>query len=77
MFQKITNYILEQDFRINYIDNKLDIINYCNIDHFDNNIIIIQHKNGYLHIKGKHLIISKLENNELLISGQIQSIEFR
>ncbi len=73
----LRNYILENDFKIIYISNKLDIVNYTDISHFDNNKIIINYKDGSVLISGKSLVVSKLLKDELLIEGSIDKLEFR
>lgn len=75
MLRDLRNYILENDFRINYIKNKLNIINYEYIDHFSDDKVMIRYSEGVLVIKGENLIISKLLDDEILISGIIKTIE--
>ncbi|MBR2833819.1 MAG: YabP/YqfC family sporulation protein [Bacilli bacterium] len=77
MLRDIKNYILEKDFRVNYLKNKLNVVNYETIDHFSDEKVMIRYNDGILIIKGEKLIISKLLDNELLISGIIKVIEFR
>lgn len=77
MLRDLRNYILEKDFRVNYIENKLDVVNYISIDHFSDEKVMIRYNGGILVIKGDNLIISKLLDDELLISGIIKAIEFR
>ena len=75
MAKILRDYILESDFRINYINKKLNIVNYSFIDHFDDDKIIIRHDNGLVIIKGSNLVITRLLDNEILIFGKIQNIE--
>ena len=77
LFKDFRNYMLEEDFKINYQNNKLYIVNYLDISHFDSNKIIINKKDGSLIVNGKDLVISKLLSDELLIEGSIEKIEFR
>ena len=74
---KIRNYILEDEFKMIYLSNKLDIVNYISIVHFDSNKIIIEYKDGKLSISGSNLVVSKLLIDEILIEGSIENIEFR
>lgn len=74
---KIRNYILEDEFKMIYLNNKLDIVNYISIIHFDSNKIIIEYKDGKLSISGSNLVVSKLLIDEILIEGSIENIEFR
>ena len=73
----LRNYILENEFKIIYVSNKLDIVNYSDISHFDNNKIILNYNEGSVLISGKNLVVSKLLKDELLIEGSIDKLEFR
>ena len=64
-------------FKINYIKDKLNIVNYKEISHFDSNKIIVNYIDGSIVIGGQDLVISKLVSDELLIEGKIEKIEFR
>ena len=77
MLRDLRNYILEKDFRINYIKNKLNIVNYECIDHFCDETVMIRYSDGVLVVKGESLIISKLLDDEILISGIIKVIELK
>ena len=77
MLKDLRNYILETDFRINYIKDKLNIVNYECIDHFSDEKVIIRYSGGLVVIKGENLIISKLLNDEILILGKIKNIELK
>lgn len=74
---KIKNYILEEQFKIIYQTNQLDIINYKTMGHFDDTKVLIYHEQGLLEIKGQKLVVSKLLKDEVLIKGNIEKIEFR
>ena len=65
----IRNYVIEQEFEIRIINNKVDVINYKDIGHFDSNKVIINYSDGSVVIKGNNLVVSKLMNDEILIGG--------
>jgi sporulation protein YqfC len=73
----IRSYILESDTKITIVNNKINITNYIDIGHFDSNKIIIKLKSNNIIIKGSDLVVSKLLNNEILITGIFNNIEFR
>lgn len=73
----IREYILESNFKLTYIDNKLDIVNYNEIVHFDSNKIIINYNTSSICITGDNLYVSRLLKDEVLIEGNIQKVEFR
>ena len=73
----IRSYILENELKITIINNKINIINYKDIGHFDSNAIIVKTDSKDIHIKGSDLVVSKLMNDEILITGNFNTIEFR
>ena len=73
----IRSYIMENDTKITIINNKINIINYIDIGHFDNNKIVVKLKNKNIIIKGENLVVSKLLDSEILITGEFYNMEFR
>ena len=73
----IRSYILENDLKITIVENKINIVNYLDIGHFDSNKIIIKTNNKDIVISGNDLVVSKLMNSEILITGEFKTIEFR
>lgn len=75
-FNNLRTYILENEFKITILTGRIDIVNYLEIDHFDDTKIIVRFEKGIVIIKGENLTISKLLNDELLILGKIKAVEF-
>ena len=73
----IRSYILENDLKITILNNKINIVNYKDIGHFDSNKIVVKIDSGEVIIKGSDLVVSKLMNSEILITGNFNNIEFR
>ena len=73
----IRSYLLESDFKITMTNKNIDVINYERIENVNSNNIVLKYKQGYLDIKGNDLVIKKLLNDEILIIGSINSVEFR
>lgn len=76
MLKTLKNYILDSDFRLILLDGKINVVNYIDIDHFDDKKIIIKYRKGYITINGDNLIISKLLTDEILITGKIKGLNF-
>ena len=74
---RLKNYFLENQFKVTYLENKVNIVNYESIGHFDSNKIIIRKNSGSVIVNGTNLVVSKLLNDEVLIDGKISNIEFR
>lgn len=77
IFDDIKTYIKEDETKIIVINNKINIVNYNDIGHFDSNKIIVKAKDKELIIQGSDLVVSKLMNDEILITGNFNKIEFR
>lgn len=72
----LDNYVNDKNFSIIYKNNRLDIINYSKILDFSDTKISISYFNNIYIINGTNLVISKMMEEELLITGNIESISF-
>lgn len=77
LFRDTKDFILENKLKIIYLDNKINIVNYKSVTGFDSNKIIVDCDTKLIIISGNNLVISKLLLDELLISGNIEKVEFR
>ena len=77
IINKISNYIREDNFQLIYLKNMVNVINYEEIREFTDTLIVIKDKNNLYKITGKNLVVSKMQDNEILITGVINNIEFR
>lgn len=73
----IRSYILDSDLKITIVNNRINIVNYKDIGHFDSNKIVVKVENGEIVVKGNDLVVSKLMNSEILITGNFSNVEFR
>lgn len=71
----LKNYMFEEEFYLKVYINKVDVVNYKELGHFDNTKVIIYHSNGTVKISGDNLVVSRLLNKEVLIEGIIKNIE--
>ena len=76
LINNFRSYLLDEEFKITIIENKVDIVNYDEIGHFDSNKVIIRYKDKRLIIKGNNLVVSRLLVDEVLVTGNIKNIEF-
>lgn len=74
---KIRSYFLEDELEIKVYKNKVNVINYKSIGHFDSNKVMIYYENGHLVVSGNNLVVSRLVQDEVLIVGDIKDIELR
>lgn len=74
---KIRSYFLEDELEIKVYKNKVNVINYKNIGHFDSNKVMVYYEKGHLVVSGNNLVVSRLVQDEVLIVGDIKNIELR
>ena len=75
MIKEIINYIKDNKFKITYINNSVDVINYDNILEVTDKIITLKKENKLILVKGQNLKLDKLLEHEILITGLIKKIE--
>ena len=75
IINKIVNYIKDEKFKIIYVNNSVNIVNYDKILEVKNNQVTLEKENKLLLIKGDNLKLNKLMDKEVLITGIIQEID--
>lgn len=77
LIRTLDNYIIDKKFSIIYKNNRLNIVNYTKMLDFSDTIIKISHDSKLYIIEGNNLVISKMLEEEILITGNIDSISFK
>lgn len=77
LVKKIDDYINDKKYSMIYKNSKLNIINYSEIIDFSSTLISIRYEDTTYHIEGNNLVISRMMENEILITGAISNISFR
>lgn len=75
IFKNITRYIEDKEYKITIINNIINITNYLEIKEFSSCKIVIKNSTSMTTIIGKELVITKMQDDELLITGEIKTIE--
>ncbi len=73
----LRNYILDEEFQIQYLRGKINIKNYIKINYMENERVSLSYSKGTVIVYGTNLRIKKLLDSEILIDGKIDSIELR
>ena len=72
----IRNFISDTSFQMNVFKNCINIINYKKILTMNSEKIILDIGNNKLVISGDKLVVKKLLESEMVITGEIVSIEY-
>lgn len=72
---RLKEFLNSKKLKINYIDNKLNIVNFDELVLIKDNMIILLKDKKTIKVNGKDLTLLKLLDEEILIGGLIKSIE--
>ena len=77
LLEGIRTYINDKELKLTILKNKIDIVNYTDIGHFDSNKIVVKTNFKTIIVTGNDLVVSKLMKDEMLITGDFNNIELR
>ena len=75
MLKKVRDYIEDNEFRLTLFTNRVHIINYKEILSLEEKRISLITENKRIVLKGEKLLLHKLLEKEVLINGNIKTIE--
>lgn len=75
MFDRVKNYIVDNEFRLTLYVDMVHMINYTKIISLEENRIVVLSPLKKIVITGNHLHLSRLLEEEILIKGNIEHIE--
>lgn len=77
LLKNISTYLKNDSYNINISKNELYINNYTNIDNISEKNITLLIENFKLIINGQDFKVLKMQNNEILFNGSIESITYK
>ena len=77
ILDKLNNYINENEYKIIITDSYINIINYKEILDFNSTRISVRHNKGITIISGIDLVVSKMVEDEILITGKFTAISLK
>ena len=77
MIENFRNFIDTKDFSINIYRGKINIKNYKKIITLGVNKIVIKLDNLKITLNGNNFSLTKLKDEELLITGKLESLEMK
>ena len=75
MFEKVDRFFNDREFRFTVYEDKIHIINFKRIISLEANNISFQSNKHKINITGTNLVVRRLLEEEILISGNISKIE--
>ena len=77
MLKDLREYILENEFKITILKNKINIVNYDRIINLTDDEVSLLSDNIKVKIYGNNLLLNKLLDREILLTGKISKVEFK
>ena len=71
---RIDKFLYDREYKIIIKENSVDIINYDEIITFSLKEISVKYKNKIIYVEGTNLVITKMMDNEVLITGNINLV---
>ncbi len=75
VFDYLDRYLIDKTYKLTITLGSAHIINYEEIEDFSSTRIAVRHAKGVTILLGSDLVVSRMQENELLITGKIQSIQ--
>ena len=77
IIKNLQNFLMDQDYYIDIYNNCLHVYYYESLDHLSDTLIECKLKEFTLIIEGKELIVSNMDNHEILVKGLINNLRFK
>ena len=74
LINKLDRYLEDKNYQIIIKDNKINVINFQEVMDFSIDKVLLRCNNQIINIEGKNLIISKMLDNEILVTGTIYNV---
>ncbi len=75
MFERVDNFLNDREFRFTIYENKIHIINFKRIISLEENNASFQSNKKIIHVTGTDLVVRRLLDEEIIITGTISKIE--
>lgn len=75
MLERVDRFLNDREFRFTIYENKIHIINFKQIMTLEDNNVSFKSNKKIIHITGTNLVVRKLLEEEMLITGTISKIE--
>ena len=71
----IREFIDNEEFQLTLLKDRINIVNYSELLQINSKEMILKSADSKIFINGNNLVLSKLLDDEILITGEINSIE--
>ncbi|MBQ3511308.1 MAG: YabP/YqfC family sporulation protein [Bacilli bacterium] len=75
MLRRVYEYVKDEEFRFTVFNDRIHIVNYKKINTLNSDYILIESYDRRIGIKGSNLVLNKMLDGEVLVIGNVKSIE--
>lgn len=76
LLDRLDRYLIDSEYRINIYGDGVHIINYLEVVDFSNTKVVVRYRDGITIIEGENLVVSKMMDDELLITGKLKVLKY-
>ena len=76
LFNCLDRYLVDREYKVTLSKGRAHIINYLEIVDFSSDRVVVKYDGGKTTLLGTNLVVSKMLEDELIITGNLQSIEY-
>lgn len=75
VFEYLDRYLVDNGYKITVYPDRVHIMNYKELEDFSDTRVVVRYEGGVSVLVGNHLVVSKMQDDELLITGKLDSIQ--
>lgn len=75
LFSYLDRYLVDREYKITIYPDRVHIMNYVEVEDFSDTKVVVRYEGGVSVLLGRNLVVSKMQDDELLIIGKLDSIQ--
>ena len=75
LFNYLDRYLVDNEYKITIYSDKIHIMNYLEVEDFSDTRVVVRYDKGVSVLVGTNFVVSKMLDDELLITGNLISIQ--
>ena len=75
MLRRVYEFVKDEEFRFTVFNNRIHVVNYKKINTLNSDYILIESDDRRVGIKGSNFVLNKMLDREILVIGNVKSIE--
>ena len=75
MLRRVYEFVKDEEFRFTVFNNRIHVVNYKKINTLNSDYILIESDDRRIGIKGNNWALNKMLDREILVIGNVKSIE--